>query len=272
VSLSWSEAVTRATRVLAEARCDSPRLDAELLLAAAVGQTRTALYLTPGAPIAGERLDFYESLVRRRAAREPVAYILGFKAFRRLSLAVDRRVLIPRPETEVLVERSLALLPEAARVVDVGSGSGAIALALKDERPDLRVVGLDSSRDAVAVARGNASALGLAVIFVVADLLSGFAAGSFDGVVANLPYVRAGERLQPEIARYEPARALFGGVDGLDLIRRLIGMLGDAAYVALEVGEGQASEVASMVAAGGFGSVSRVPDLAGIERVVVGRR
>jgi release factor glutamine methyltransferase len=133
-------------------------------------------------------------------------------------------------------------------------------------------VGLDASRDAVAVARANASALGLTVSFVVADLLVGFAATSFDGVVANLPYVRDGTRLQPEIARYEPARALFGGADGLDLVRRLVGMLGEAAYVALEVGDGQAPAVAALVASAGFADVSCLADLAGVERVVVGRR
>ena len=163
----------------------------------------------------------------RRQAREPVAYILGRKAFRRISLAVDRRVLIPRPETELLVEVALSL-DRGARVADVGTGSGAVALALKEERPDLSVVGVDLSPDALAVARSNAAALGLDVEFVQADLLEGVP-GPFDAVLSNLPYVAEGSALPPEIELYEPGLALFGGPDGMDPVRRLLPMVGGRA-------------------------------------------
>ena len=166
---------------------------------------------------AGER---FWALVARRAASEPIAYILGRRAFRHLELAVDRRVLIPRPETELLVEVGLTL-PPGASVVDVGTGSGAVALALKDERPDLRVVGVDISADAVAVARANAARLGLDVRMFTGDLLGGM--GRPDAVLANLPYVEDDATLPPDVVRFEPPGALFGGRDGLDLVRRLVG-------------------------------------------------
>ena len=256
-----------ATR-LAAAGCDSPRLDAELLLAEALGTTRTALYMrTPGPlePAAGAR---FAELVARRADREPVAYILGRKPFRRLELAVDPRVLIPRPETELLAEVALDL-PPGARVADVGTGSGAVALALADERPDLELTGIDLSADALAVARENARRLGLEVSFVRGDLLVG---GPYDAVLANLPYVEDGDELPPEIDRYEPPEALYGGPDGLDLVRRLIEVAGTVPMLALEVGAGQAGAVASLLREAGFVEVERRRDLAGHERVVVGRR
>jgi release factor glutamine methyltransferase len=256
-----------ATERLAAAGAESPRLDAELLLAEALGVTRTSLYSTPPRPLEPVARARFESLVARREAREPVAYILGHKGFRRLSLRVDPRALIPRPETELLVEVGLEL-PPGARVADVGTGSGAIALALADERADLSITGIDASADALVLARDNARRLGLEVAFVEGDLLVG---GPFDAALANLPYVRDGEELPPEIARYEPAEALYGGPDGLDVIRRLVGMASPVPLVALEVGEGQADAVASMLRDAGFGAVERRRDLAGIERVVIGR-
>jgi release factor glutamine methyltransferase len=206
----------------------------------------------------------FDALVSRRAAREPVAYILGYKDFRRLRIAVDRRVLIPRPETELLVEAALSL-PEGSRVADVGTGSGALALALKDERPDLAITGFDVSEGALEVARGNAARLGLDVRFAQADLLDD---GQYDAVVANLPYVPSGVQLQPEIAEYEPAEALFAGLDGLDLIRRLISRVDGVPFVALEIGFGQEAAVADLL--GGRTEILR--DLAGHERAVVARR
>jgi release factor glutamine methyltransferase len=173
-------------------------------------------------------------------------------------------VLIPRPETELLVEAALGL-PAGARVADVGTGSGAVALALKDERPDLDVTGLDDSADALAVARSNAARLELDVRFVQADLLDD---RPYDAVVANLPYVPSGVQLQPEIAEYEPAAALFAGLDGLDLIRRLIARSDGVRFVALEIGFGQEATVADLL--GGRTEILR--DLAGHERVVVTRR
>jgi release factor glutamine methyltransferase len=156
-------------------------------------------------------------------------------------------------------------------VADVGTGSGAVALALKDERPDLDVVGIDLNEDAVAVARDNALRLGLDASFVVGDLLAG-GSGGFDAVLANLPYVASGASLAPESTEWEPAGALFAGVDGLDVIRRLVSQLSGVAVVALEIGFDQGGAVASLVREAGFTSVERLRDLAWHERVIVGRR
>ena len=265
-----SDAVASGTATLAAAGVDTPRLDAELLLGSVLGVDRTRLLIDGSDPVSAGARAGYDELLARRAAREPIAYILGRKDFRRISLAVDSRVLIPRPETELLVEVGVSL-PDGVRVADVGTGSGAVALALKDERSDLDVWGTDLSTGAVAVARDNASRLGLAAEFVVGDLLQGVGV-AFDAVLANLPYVAEGSELAPEISRYEPASALFAGPDGLDVIRRLMGMVAGVPVVALEVGFDQADAVAVLVAAAEFSSVERVRDLAGHERVVVGRR
>jgi release factor glutamine methyltransferase len=188
---------------------------------------------------------------------------------------VDRRVLIPRPETELLVEVGIAL-PAGWRVLDVGTGSGAVALALKDERPDLAVTGSDVSADALILARANAERLGLDVQWLYADLLTGVP-DEFDAVLANLPYVADAERvlLAPEILRHEPAGALFAGPDGLDAIRALLAQLAVHAStrtLALEVGAGQASAVAELMLGAGFHTARADRDLAGIERVVVAER
>jgi release factor glutamine methyltransferase len=262
-------ALRDAERTLAEAGCDTPRLDAELLLAEALGVGRDWLVREARAGLGPEAFGRFEALVARRAAREPVAYILGRKDFRWITLEVDPGVLVPRPETELLVDVGLGL-PPAARVVDVGTGSGAVALAIKHERPDLSVLGTDVSPAALEVARGNARRLGLDVEFVHTDLLAGLGE-RFDAVLANLPYVPEGAVLAPEIAKYEPAGALFAGADGLDLIRRLVGMVGGAAVVALEIGSGQADAVAALLRGAGFSTLERLRDLAGHERVVVGR-
>jgi release factor glutamine methyltransferase len=257
------DALDSALIALTAAGCETPRLDAEVLLAAAMGVDRAMLIAGPERGVEPEPFRAY---VQRRARREPVAYILGRKGFRRLELAVDPRVLIPRPETEHVVEVALGL-PEGARVVDVGTGSGAIALALADERPDLRVLGTESSPAALAVARANAARLGLDVDFVECDLLEGVT-GPFDAVVCNPPYVREGERVEPELG-YEPAEALYAGPTGLEVYRRLVPALAEVPFVALEVGAGQALDVAALL---GEFATEAVPDLAGIARVVVGRR
>ncbi len=265
---SISQALSDATAALAAAGCDTPRLDAELLLAFVLGVGRERLVVDARAELDADVLGRFAAVVARREAREPVAYILGRKAFRRIAVAVDRRVLIPRPETELLVEVALSL-GRGARVADVGTGSGAVALALKQERPDLSVVGVDISADALAVARFNAAELGLDVEFIRGDLLDGVP-GPFGAVLANLPYVAKGSGLPPEIELYEPPLALFGGPDGMDPVRRLLPMVAGVPLVALEVGLGEA--VASLVSAAGFRSVQILQDLAGHERVVVGRR
>ncbi len=267
---SVAAAVAHGRDLLAAAGCDTPRLDAELLLAQALGVGRERLVLDHDEPLADGPRSRYEVLLARRAAREPVAYILGRREFRRITLAVDSRVLIPRPESELLVEVGLEL-PSGARVGDVGTGSGAIALALADERPDLVVVGFDIDPDAIAVARDNAVRLGLPVEFAVADLLG---EGAFDAVLANLPYVPRGASLAPEIARYEPPGALFAGIDGLDAVRRLVSAVAARtprpALLALEIGPEQAAAVCRLVRDAGYPLVEARRDLAGRERVVVG--
>ncbi len=265
---SVAQALRRATSVLAAAGCDAPRLDAELLLASVLEVGRERLIVDARSELDRAAVARFGELVARREAREPVAYIVGRKAFRRITLHVDRRVLIPRPETELLVEVGLTL-DRGARVVDVGTGSGAVALALKDERPDLDVWAMDVDPDALVVARQNGIHLGLDVAFVHGDLLAGLT-GRFDAVLANLPYVADGTDLPPEIGLYEPHGALFSGPDGLDLIRRLLPMVAEVPLVALEVGLPEA--VASLMARAGFRSVERLRDLAGYERAVVGRR
>jgi release factor glutamine methyltransferase len=262
------EALAGAARRLASVGCDTPRLDAELLLAHVLDVQRERLVLDCRRALDPEAIVGYESLVVRREAREPVAYILGRKSFRHITLAVDRRVLVPRPETEQLVEVGLEM-PEGWAVSDVGTGSGAVALALKHERPDLSLTGTDVSADALVVARANSATLGLEVAFVQGDLLAGVAC---DAVLANLPYVESGARLAPEITGYEPPSALFAGSDGLDSIRRLVPMLGGVSLVALELGPGQAPVVGSMLSAAGFRTVEVRPDLAGRDRVVLARR
>jgi len=243
---------------LSEAGVDSPRLDAELLLAHTVGLTRTELVAHLLDPISQTDQLAYTTLLNRRRSREPLAYIVGRKSFYDFELAVDHRVLIPRPETEHLVERALALGPRlpaypALAIADVGTGSGALALALARHFPRARVLATDSQPAALAVARCNAQALAVddRVRLVAGDLLTAVR-GPFSLVVANLPYIPRDdvESLAPEIARYEPPVALDGGPDGLDVIRRLLPQLpeklADGGAALLEIGAGQAEPFAGM--------------------------
>ncbi len=268
---SVRDALDSAVVALTAAGCDTPRLDAEVLLADVLGIDRTALFLDPDRGLTSDEARRFRDHATRRRGREPVAYITGRQGFRWLELQVDRRVLVPRPETEHLVEAALGLPPEA-RVVDVGTGSGAVALALKSERPDLRIVATDVSADALDVARANAMRLGLEVEFRHGDLLASVA-GPVDAVVSNPPYVREGERLPPDVAAHEPPVALFAAGDGLDVVRRLgpAAAGAGAGFLAMEVGEGQAAAAVELVRGGGFPTVEVVADYAGIDRVVVGR-
>lgn len=265
------EEISGASASLAEVGCDSPRLDAEVLLAHVLGVDRAQLVMRADEQAGPDDRTRYLALLTRRAKREPIAYILGRRDFRHITLAVDPRVLIPRPETELLVEVGLTL-PDGVRVADIGTGSGAVALALKQERPDLDVIGADVSAGALSVARMNAQRLGLSVTWIEGDLLAGV---ECDAVLANLPYVAEDELLPPEVARYEPRGALLGGPDGLDLVRRLIEQAGRqprVTLIALEIGHTQATAAAALLAAAGFEQVERLRDLAGHERVIVGRR
>jgi release factor glutamine methyltransferase len=247
------------------------RLDAEVLLAETLSVSRADLIAEPARSMTEEELGRFRGLAARRASGEPVAYLVGRRDFRWISMAVDPRVLIPRPETEHLVEAALGL-PSGARVVDVGTGSGAVALALASERPDLEVVAVDVSADALDVARANAALLGLAVTFAGGDLLDEVA-GRVDAVVSNPPYVRDSEELPRDVAAFEPSLALRAGPDGLDVIRRLVpAAAARAPFLALEVGAGQAGAVAELCRDAGYAEIEVVPDLAGIERVVVARR
>jgi len=263
------EALASAQIALEGAGVDTPRLDAEVLLAHVLGVDRTRLFLERDRPVEGEAVRAFQTAVRRRTVeRVPVAYLTGTKGFRHLELAVDPRVLIPRPDTEALVEWAVRGLPQGARVLDVGTGSGAIALALKDERPDLEVLGTDVSPGAIAIARANAARLGLEVAFVEGDLLAGLRA---DAVVSNPPYVEEDAVLAPEIRVHEPAGALFAGADGLDVYRRLVPevVVSGARFAGLEVGAGQAAAVRALW--GGWEprwetDVGR--DLGGVDRVV----
>ena len=258
------EAVEAAAAALDAAGCQSPRLDAELLIADALDLTREQLFLDPDMEIPPPAARVIAERVRRRNEREPVAYILGRKSFRNIELMVDRRVLVPRPESELLVEAALDL-PEGAHVHDVGTGSGAIALALLDERPDLRVTASEVSQDAVDVARENAARLGLPLDVEVVD---GLPPGDYDLVIANLPYVRDDQwdGLMPEINRYEPRVALTSGADGLNAIRELIDAIPSGTRVVLEHAHDQADEVRELL-----DDAVSYPDLSRWDRITVGR-
>ncbi len=262
--VSVRDALHGAETAIAAGGSQTPRLDAEVLLAHVLKVDRTRLFLDD-LTVEGPAVRHYQDLVRRRSvAREPVAYLLGRRGFRHLELEVDGRVLIPRPETEHAVEAVLEHAPSSARVLDVGTGSGAIALALADERPDLDVTGSDISADALAVARSNGARLGLDVSWVHADLVP---AGEWDVVVSNPPYVAEGDALALDVRAHEPHVALFGGRDGLEVIRRLVAV--SAPLLVLEVGAGQARDVARLAHDAGFSRTEIREDLAGIERIVI---
>lgn len=267
---SVREALHAAADALAAAGVEAPRLDAELLLAEATGRERADLAAHPDSGVDAAAARAFGDMVRRRTRREPVAYIVERKGFRGLDVAVDPRVLIPRPETELLVEVALEHRPHT--VLDVGTGSGAVALAVAEELPDARVTATDLSIAALEVARANAARLGLAerIEFRPGSLPDD---ARYDLVLANLPYVREDEwaDLAPEIAGHEPREALVAGPTGLEAIRALVGGR-VTGVVALEVGAGQSADVAVLMRDAGFGAVESRRDLAGIERVVVGTR
>jgi release factor glutamine methyltransferase len=275
------DALEAAVDALDAAGCETARLDAEVLLASATGWDRARLAAEPEArlPVGASR-EFGET-VRRRVRREPVAYILGRKGFRRIEVLVDRRVLIPRPETELLVDLAAELGP--TRVLDVGTGSGAIALAVADELEGAEVTAIDTSFDAVRVAQANTERLGLTdrvdVVLRGPSSLKGAGRDGrpFDLLLANLPYVseEEWEDLQPEIRKYEPRDALVPGATGLEAIEalaeELLGLAPRPTVVALEIGAEQADEVSRLISAAGYAEIEVRADLAGHDRVVIGR-
>ena len=274
-AVSVRDALDGAVTAIGAGGSDTARLDAELLLADALHASREQLYLDPDAVVAGPAVRVFQSHVRRRAVeREPVAYIVGHRAFRRLDLRVDSRVLVPRPETELLVELALEL-PAGARVLDCCCGSGAIALALKDERGDLSLCGSDIDAGALAVAAANAATLSLDVDWRRSDLLAELP-DAFDAIVANPPYVEreAIASLEPEVSRHEPRHALDGGPSGLDTITRLIAQASrtSAATLILEHGPGQQRAIAALCRSAGYEHVSHHLDLARRERALTARR
>lgn len=271
---------------LAEKGVERGRLDAEHLLAHTLGMERLQLYLQYDRPLTPEELDGFRPLLRRRARREPLQYILGHAAFRELELVVDTRVLIPRPETEVLVQEVLdwaaSTGEEEMTAVDVGTGSGAIALSLAREGPFRRVVATDASRDALAVAAVNVADAEMEEVVELrhGGLFEPLDAGErFQVVVSNPPYVGEVEEgeLEPEVVEWEPRDALFAGPDGLAVLRALVAgaaaHLEDGGLLALELGAGQAGPVTAAVEeAGGWDDVRVRKDLAGRERVLLARR
>jgi release factor glutamine methyltransferase len=261
------------TDKLSRAGVPSPRVDAEWLLAHALGVTRSALY-TDGDETTADKERVFHELVARRAGREPLAYVLGEWGFRGLTLTVDPRVLIPRPETEVLVERCLELIAGVAEpsVLDVGVGSGAIALAIKEEHEGARVIATESSPDALAVAAANVERTGLDVELVEGELFARLS-GPFDLVVSNPPYVTPEEihSLAPEVAEHEPRAALIDSGQTAAIAEQALARLSPGGALALEVADGKAQQVAELLRSLGYEDVTIGKDLGGRERVVDGR-
>ncbi|CAB4866692.1 MAG: peptide chain release factor N(5)-glutamine methyltransferase [Actinobacteria bacterium] len=257
---------------LAEAGCETPQLDAEILVAHSLGTDRTGLRRMSEEPLGEANEAAARGLLARRAQREPVAQIVGYRWFRNIQVGVDSRVLTPRPETELLVEWGVGL-PADARVADIGTGSGAIALALADERPDLQITASDVDSGALDVARANATRLGLEITFVQGDLLDAVDS-ELDALISNPPYISDSELtgLDPEVVDYEPHLALTAGPDGLETVERLVeqAALRKIPRIALEIGAGQADSTAALLAEAGWAHVEIRDDLAGIARVVIG--
>jgi len=274
--LTVGEVVGRTAKYFAATGSPSPRLDADLMIGHALGIARIEVYAQYDRPLTVAELDAARVLVARRGRREPVAYITGRRAFRRIEVEVTPDVLVPRPETEVLVEWAVEAAPDGAAVLDWGTGSGAIALAMSDERPDLVVTAIDRSADALEVARGNGGRLGSAVEWVLSDGFAALAGRRFDLIAANPPYLSENDlaAAPPELG-YEPRGALVAGPRGDEVIARLAaeagGYLAPGGALIVEIGEGQVETTVSLLTDGGFRSVEIRNDLAGIARTVLGR-
>jgi release factor glutamine methyltransferase len=262
---------------LAKKGVDSPRLDAELLLAHALGCDRVRLYVDSDKPLGADELARFKPLVQRRGAREPVAYILCAKEFYGRSFELQPGVFIPRPETELLVQLALEAVKPDARVLDLCAGSGAVGVTIAAERPQARVDLVELSPLAAECARRNAQkhAAACARVFE-GDLFAALPEPIlYDAVVANPPYIPAGEQLMPDVTDHEPHLALFAGDDGLEVIRRIIeklpGWLEPGGFFATEIDPPQAAAVSQLLRDRGFGQVRTVRDLAGLDRHITGR-
>ena len=273
-AVTLRRALAGSSEYLARHGIEPARFEAELILAQALGFSRIQLYMDLDRPLSPDERSLSRALVERRGRREPLAYVLGEWGFRRLTLKTDARALVPRPETEILVERALVLVEglEAPRILDLGTGSGAIALAIADEHPGARVVALDSSPGALALARENAEACGLEVELRQTDFRDPIA-GEFDLVVSNPPYVLPEEieTLEPEVRDWEPREALVGVGVPEALAERSRELLVPDGWLAVELGEGQQSAYAALLGDLGFEAVTITPDLTGRERVVEAR-
>jgi release factor glutamine methyltransferase len=268
------QALEEAERRLAAVGVASPRVDAEWLVGKALGVARTALYAEPERELSAAQAAELEHLVARREAREPLAYLLGEWGFRHLTLKVDRRVLVPRPETEVVVDRCLELLRDVDRpaVLDVGTGSGAIALAIADEHPGARVTAIDVSPGALEVARENALMAGLEVTLVEHDVGDGLE-GEYDLVVSNPPYVGPEEieTLEPEVRDWEPRVATVGEEHTEAIAAAAAGVLVPGGRLVVEVADGRAAQVCAVLRRLGYEDVRSGRDLTGRDRIVEGR-
>jgi release factor glutamine methyltransferase len=270
------DALAAAAGRLSAAGVPEPRADAEVLLAHALGVERTLLVVRAREALTADAADRFAGMLARRAAREPTSYITGEREFWSLPIRVDRRVLVPRPETELVVATALRVAPRARRVLDVGTGSGAIAIALARELAPTVVVASDRERPALEVAAANASRLAPGIGLVRADLVTGFRTAAFDLVVANPPYCAAGAVVQAEVRDWEPATALYAGPDGLDVLVTLVAearrVLLPGGWLVCEIGVGQAAAVVERLrTCGDYDRVEVERDLAGIERVVAAR-
>ena len=261
---------------LREAGVETPQLDAQLLMAKALDCSRLEIVAHPERLLDNTELESFHAMLDRRVSRYPLAYILGTKEFFGLEFNVTPSVLIPRPETEIMVEECLKRVGDGALIADIGTGSGAIAVALAVNLPKAKIWATDSSEEALKVARTNAEKHAVAdrVSIVRGDLLEPLAVGEFDAIVSNPPYIPTGDidTLQPEV-RYEPREALDGGPDGLDVYRKLLPRaIRITRLVAVEIGAGQADPVTQIARDAGWREVELVRDLAGIERVVIIRQ
>jgi len=277
----WVDALTEAAATLERAGVEHARADAEWLLASVLGVDRFAIYVQPTRQLALREAERYRELVARRSIRVPLQHLLGFEEFHGMHLTVSPDVLIPRPETEGLVQWAIEMLraEQVSLVADVGTGSGAIACALTRSIPGLRVLAIERSLPALAVAASNVAALGLVgrVVLLAGDLLDPVGAPMLDAVVANPPYLPTGvlPSLPPEVSGFEPREALDGGGDGLTVIRRIVAVapfaLRPQGRLVMEIGEDQAGPVASLLAAAGFTDIEARRDLVGRERYITGR-